>query len=307
MKDVTPTAADKPRVRVQSGREGGPRAEFAPPANTAPTNLPVPTGAEPTNFLAVIARAAADPRTDTAKMQALVDMQKQIEDRESEKAYTRDFIALQDVLPVINRDGRIEIRDKDQQGGRTGILRQSTPYSTYPNIMKVCKPLLRAHGFGFNSRIAPGAEGKILVRSKLRHVEHFWEESEFPLPAETSGSKNNVQGWGSSQQYGMRYNAIALLNIISEAPQDQDKNGYAGNFQNAKGGGFAEAPANLPKVSTAQRDDLIRRITDAKISEANFTTKYGIQQIGFLPAELYDAAVKAIDHHVEQKRAANNG
>lgn len=309
MKDVTPTPATKERFRVQAGRGGGPISPISKAVmrQSVDGNFAVADEPAPANFLAVIARAAADPRTDIAKMQALLDMQKQIEEREAEKAYTRDFIALQDVLPVINRDGKIEIRAKDQSGGRTGALQQSTPYSTYPNIMKVCKPLLRAHGFGFNSRVAPAPDGKILVRSKLRHVEHFWEESEFPLPAETSGSKNNVQGWGSSQQYGMRYNAIALLNIISEAPQDQDKNGHAGDFQNAKGGGFAEAPADLPKVSTAQRDDLVRRITAANIKETNFCTKYGVAQVGFLPAELYDAAVTAINNHVDLKRGATGG
>ena len=48
-------AEPKERVRVQAGREGGPRAEFTEPAKLAPTNLPVPVGPEPTNFLAVIA------------------------------------------------------------------------------------------------------------------------------------------------------------------------------------------------------------------------------------------------------------
>src|SRR5882672_4680927 len=96
MKDVTP---NKSRVRVQAGREGGPRAEFAPPAQLAPTNLPVPAGPEPTNFLGVIVRAAADPRTDPTKMQALLNMQTQIEDREAQKAFTAAFIALQEELP----------------------------------------------------------------------------------------------------------------------------------------------------------------------------------------------------------------
>lgn len=309
MKDVTPTA-DKPRVRVQSGREGGPRAEFAPPANTAPTNLTVPTGAEPTSFLAVIARAAADPRTDVAKMQALLDMQKEIEDREATKAFTRDFIKLQRVLPVINRDGKIEIREKNPATGSRegGRLQQATPYATYPNIMRVCKPLLDAHGFTLASWIEPEPGGaRIMVISQLDHIEHHHRTSRFPLPAETSGSKNNVQGWGSSQQYGMRYNSIALLNIVSESPQDRDHDGRAGNFQNAKGGGFAEAPEDAPKVSATQRDDLVRRITDAHISEANFCTKYGVRQVGFLPAELYDAAVKAIDDHVAQKQGAARG
>lgn len=303
-------AEPKERIRVQAGREGGPRAEFTEPAKLAPTNLPVPVGPEPTNFLAVIARAASDPRCDTAKMQALLDMQKQIEDRESTKAFTRDFIALQKVLPVINRDGKIEIREKNAATGSRegGRIQQATPYATYPNIMRICKPLLDAHGFTLASWIEPEPGGaRIMVVSQLDHIEHHHRTSRFPLPAETSGSKNNVQGWGSSQQYGMRYNAIALLNIVSEAPQDRDHDGHEGNFKSAKGGGFAEVPAEQPKITTAQRDKIADLMIAAKIKESQFCTKYGISQIGFLPADLFDAAVKAIADHVEAAKAANRG
>lgn len=302
MKDVTP----KGRVRVQAGREGGPRAAEAEPARPAPTNLPVPAGPEPTNFLAVIARAAADPRTDTAKMQALLDMQKQIEDRESTKAFTRDFIALQRVLPVINRDGKIEIREKDPKTGsrETGRIQQATPYATYPAIMKICKPLLDAHGFTLASWIEPEPGGaRIMVVSQLDHVEHHSRTSRFPLPAETSGSKNNVQGWGSSQQYGMRYNAIALLNIVSEAKQDRDHDGHDGNFKPAKGGGYAEVPEEIVLVSRDQRMKLTEALESARISEANFGTHYGIDQVSRLPAALFEAAMKAIADHVEKKKA----
>jgi ERF superfamily len=305
MKDVTP----KNRVRVQAGREGGPRAAFAEPARLAPTNLPVPAGPEPTNFLAVIARAAADPRCDVAKMQSLLDMQRQIEDRDSVKAFTRDFIALQKVLPVINRDGKIEIRKKDSSGERTGAVQQATPYATYPAIMRVCKPLLDAHGFTLASWIEPELGGaRIMVVSQLDHVEHHHRASRFPLPAETSGSKNNVQGWGSSQQYGMRYNAIALLNIVSEAPQDRDHDGHAGNFKPAKGGGFAEVPEDKPKISDDQAMKMRDLIEWCGVQQGKFFEHYGITKVGDLPANLFDAAVKACeDFHANKQAKARHG
>jgi hypothetical protein len=260
----------------------------------------------PANFLAVIMTAATDPRCDVTKMQALLAMQREIEERDAKKAFTRDFISLQRVLPTISRDGRIEIREKNPTTGSRegGRLQQATPYATYPAIMDVCKPLMDDHGFGLASWIEPEPGGaRIIVISQLDHVEHHSRQSRFPLPAETSGSKNNVQGWGSSQQYGMRYNAIALLNIVSRAPQDADKDGHGGEFKNAKGGGFAETAEERPPVSHSQRDDLIKRITAAKITEAQFVAHYGVNQIGLLPADLYDAAVKAIDEHKAKKTA----
>jgi Spy/CpxP family protein refolding chaperone len=103
--------------------------------------------------------------------------------------------------------------------------------------------------------------------------------------------------------YGKRYCTIALLNIISEAPEDADVDGHDGKFVNAKGGGLAEVPAEQPKITAAQRDKIVELITAAKIKEQNFCTKYGIGQIGMLPADLFDAAVKAIADHVEAARA----
>lgn len=261
---------------------------------------------EDRSFLAVIAAAAADPKCDVTKMQALLDMQRQMEDREAVKAFTRDFIALQRVLPVINRDGKIEIREKDPRTGSRehGRVQQATPYSTYPNIMKVCKPLMEDHGFALASWIEPEPGGqRIVVVSQLDHVEHHHRQSRFPLPAETSGSKNNVQGWGSSQQYGMRYNAIALLNIVSEAPQDRDHDGHAGNFKNAKGGGVAEVPEDTPKVSPAQAHEIDALLEWAGITAQNFCTHYGIAAVTDLPAGLFAAAQKEIKDHKAKRDA----
>lgn len=261
---------------------------------------------EDRSFLAVIAAAAADPKCDVTKMQALLDMQKQMDDRESVKAFTRDFIALQRVLPVINRDGKIEIREKDPRTGSRehGRIQQATPYATYPNIMKVCKPLMEDHGFALASWVEPEPGGqRIVVVSQLDHVEHHHRQSRFPLPAETSGSKNNVQGWGSAQQYGMRYNAIALLNIVSEAPQDRDNDGHQGNFKPAKGGGVAEVPEEVVTISAAQAHEIEALLEWAGISEKNFCTHYGIAEIKALPAELFAAAEKEIKDHKAKRDA----
>lgn len=296
-------APAKERVRVQAGRQGAPKMEAR--AIAVATDMPLAAADQaPTNFLAVIARAAGDPRCDTAKMQSLLDMQRQIEDREAKKSFTRDFIALQKLLPTINRDGKIEVRKKDSSGERTGPLQQSTPYATYPAIMQIVKPLLDDHGFAIAHAIEPAPDGKIYVVSTLGHVDGHEKVSRFPLPAETSGSKNNVQGWGSSQQYGMRYNAIALLNIVSQAPQDRDHDGHQGNFKAAKGGGFVDVESTR-LVSPAEADKLIELIEWCGVPRAKFLEHYGITKVQQLPADLFPAAQKACeDFHANQVRKA---
>jgi len=43
------------------------------------------------------------------------------------------------------------------------------------------------------------------------------------LPIDSSGAKNNVQGWGSSVSYGKRYTCFALLNISARGEDDDGK------------------------------------------------------------------------------------
>ena len=67
---------------------------------------------EPKNMLAVIAAAASNPACDVGKMQALLDMQEKLEQKQAKREFTEDFIALQSELPSISRDGKIEVLKK---------------------------------------------------------------------------------------------------------------------------------------------------------------------------------------------------
>lgn len=275
--------------------------EHKVPAKRVRVQAPAVYRPDGDNLLAVIAAAAIDPRCDVAKMQALLDMQERIERRDAEKAFNAAFLALQAELPAIRRDGKIEIREKNASGSREGgRVQQSTPYATFNNIHKVLKPLLTKHGFGLSFATEPVGE-RLLVKGILMHEAGHFRETSFPLPAETSGSKNNVQGWGSSMSYGKRYCTIALVNIVSEADEDADTDGYRGKFVQAAGGGMAEVPEKAELVTKAQRDELVDLITKAKIRESQFCTHYGVDQIGKLPADLFEAAKKAIAEHVAKQ------
>lgn len=301
MKNVSPAArvatADKPHVRVQAGREGGPRAEFAPPANLAPTNLPVPAGAEPTNMLAVIARAAADPRTDTAKMQALLDMQKAIVAEEARIAYIGAKLLLTKKLPTINKDGKIEFKDK---GAGKAVLK----FASFENINDIIKPLLDEFGFDLWYSSEPGVAGMINVIGHLDHQNGHTRQTVFPMPHDASGGKSGAQGWASAFSFGKRITTIGLLNIQTRAVEDRDRDGSDRNVKPARGGGMAEVEDPAPPITPAQRDKLVDLITNANIKEAQFCTKYGIGQIIQLPSNLFDAAVKAVEEHAAQKAAA---
>jgi hypothetical protein len=296
-------SAAKERVRVPAGRDASAAVALPPGKAVVETHngRPLALSPEPTSMLAVIARAAADPNVNVDKMQALLSMQQQIEDRDARKAFTIAFGKLQKDLPSIRRDGKIEIREKDAQGGRSGRVQQSTPYATFNAIMKAIKKPLDKNGFTLSFATSPAADGRIIVRGILAHEEGHERTTEFPLPAETSGSKNNVQGWGSAMSYGKRYCTIALVNIVSEATEDADTDGYEGDFKPAKGGAMVESEVISP-ITATQRDIIVDLITKAGIPEKNFCVKYGIDQIRQLPSDMFDHAKKAIADHVAGKK-----
>lgn len=283
MKDVSPSA----RVATADKRRRRP---------TTPPNLPVPTAPEPTNLLAVIARAAADPRTDTAKMQALLAMQKEIMAEEARLAFIRAKLLLNDKLPVINKDGKIEFKDK---GSGAAVLK----FSSFENINDIIKPLLKEFGFDLWFSSEPGIAGMINVVGHMEHELGFVRMTVFPMPHDASGGKSGAQGWASAFSFGKRVTTIGLLNIQTRALEDRDHDGSDRKLKRAKGGGLAEAADDVPPITPAQRDRIVTLITDAKINEANFCSRYGINQIIQLPSNLFDAAVKAIKEYKAQKAA----
>jgi len=291
------TSTARPRKKKQSGTA----VAIDDPAKRQ--QVAQSAGGDGGNFLAIIMRAATNPKCNVEKMQALLAMQREIEERESKKAFTRDFIAMQRDLPTINRDGKIEVRAKDARSGeRTGPLQQSTPYATYPQLMEVCKPIMDAHGFTLASWIEPEAGGaRIVVVSQLDHIDHHSRTSRFPLPAETSGSKNNVQGWGSSQQYGMRYNAIALLNIVSKALKDADTDGHRGSFVKAKGDGLAET-TEVETLTDEEVATLNQRMIACKVPLAKVLDHYGIKALAEIPRSVFQTALKQCDDYGENQK-----
>lgn len=297
-----PKAAPKPKPSPATSKIVAAKKPGTAVARPAPQGNVVALAQTPANMLAVIAKAAADPNVIPEKMRALLEMQKEIVAEEARIEFTRAFIALQDELPYINPDGRIEILAKDRgTGERTGRVQQSTPYATFQNIHRSVMPLLKKYGFTLSFATEPSPDGtRIIVKTILDHVRGHQRTTAFPLPAEVSGSKNNVQGWGSSFSYGKRYGTIALLNIVSDAKPDRDLDG-------AHPADAREVLIEKPKIDADQIETLTDQIKGAGVGEKRFLTKYGIEKIADLPAATYDDAILACQNFAKNKTGAANG
>lgn len=249
--------------------------------------------AAPKSFLQVIMEAAANPACDATKMKALLEMQERIEDRNARKAFTVAFNNLQFELPIIDKDGMI---DHGEGVTARGNRKLKTKYSTYPHLMEICGPLLKKHGFTFSNTVEPSEDGtKLVIVGYLDHVDGHSRTTRFPLTLDTSGGKNNQQGAGSSQQYGMRYNLIAMLNIVSRAKQDTDNDGFQ-----------QKDSAGDPILITEEQAVKLREaVEDCGVDSASFKKKFkiGTHELSKLPASEFENALKACANYKTAKSA----
>ncbi|MBY6207471.1 MULTISPECIES: ERF family protein [Halomonas] len=161
---------------------------------------------ESTAIIQVIERAALNPDVDIDKMERLLQMQERVLDRQAMMAYSAAMAAMQTELPSIAERGQ----------GNNGA------YATLEDIVDTVRPIMKQHGFAVSFRIQTQERG-IQVTGVLMHKDGHREETSMLLPADTSGSKNAVQAFGSSTSYGKRYVLCALLNITTRG---QDDNGH---------------------------------------------------------------------------------
>ena len=242
--------------------------------SNAVTRVEQPNESPATAIIAVIERAAANPDVDIDKMERLLAMQERILARNAEAAFNADLAQMQNELPVIDEAGAIRGRD-----GRV----QST-FAKFEDINEAVKPILRQYGFAVSFRTA-FEDGAVLVTGVLTHRQGHRETSSVRLPADASGNKNTVQGWGSSISYGKRYTMNALLNITSRG-EDNDGQGSEPGAQQDESRPQTPRSTARPggSLATDKQVKLIRaKLASAEISAEEACAQFGIESLTALP------------------------
>lgn len=287
---------------VTGAMRDGTTATEANPGKIVAVSSPRPVRAQepiaaPQNLLAALARAASDPRCDPAKIRELFAIQKEIQDEEARVAFTKAYVALQDDLPTIDAKGLIEIAARDKGDRRTSA--QSTPFATYQEIHRATKPGLRNHGFALWFAPEIGTDDRIVIRGHLDHIGGHGKEGSLRAPLETSGSKNNLQGAGSTLSYLKRYLAISLLNIISEAAEDKDDDG--------------NLSTNIQVLSEEQLGKIIETAASVMCGEPHLVKHLNanrpkghpeMKKIADLPGFRFEEAIAALRSYDSNRKAA---
>ena len=171
------------------------------------------------NMLAQIIEASRNPEVNAEKMEAMANLAIRLQDRELQQEFNRDLNAAILEMPVITKTGQIKIPGKNGAPDRV----QGT-FARFEDLNRVVKPILARHNLTITFKLRSD-DLKPECAPVLRHTNGHVDQGEFlAAPVDSSGSKNNTQGVGSTTSYLKRYTMCAALNVITEG-EDNDGSG----------------------------------------------------------------------------------
>lgn len=286
-KQAAPPVAKPPKARAAKSAKPVKAAEKkAAKTGTAvavhkpklPRAAPAPKNA--TQMLSFIGSAAMDPRVDPGKMRELLAIRKDLKTEEAADAFNAAYMLLHVELAAIKitKGGVIEIYAKNDPDHLKPPI-QRTKFSRYEDLQRIIRPSLHKHGFALMHKNGTSADGKPMVTTVLRHKGGHSESSEFVGEIDASGSKNNVQGRGSTISYGKRYNSVSLLDLVAEDDNDA-----------TQGRGVPAEP-----ISQEQLIELQDKCVKHGVDQSKFKTFLKVQSLMELPLAKFDFAMKEID------------
>jgi hypothetical protein len=153
-----------------------------------------------------IIRAAQDDSIDIAKLQALLDMQRQVAQDRSKRTFNTAMASAQaEMLPVVRDALNVHTKSK---------------YARLETIDAQMRPIYTAHGFSvrYGSQPCP-REGWMRITITISHSGGHWEENYLDAPPDDTGTKGTVNktaimSVGSSVTYLRRYLLCMAFNIV---------------------------------------------------------------------------------------------
>lgn len=226
----------------------------------------LPDASQSHDFLSVIERIAFSPELPVERLEKMLAMQERIVAAQSKAEHAAAKAAAMAEMPDVPKSGR----------GHNGIK-----YSTLHDITSTTRPVLAEQGLslGFSVEIV---EDRLHVTAKLTHRNGHEETTTLPLPFDTSGSKNSVQAIGSSQTYGQRYTAQALLGLSMDDMADDD----------GKAAGAGE------KITADQFRTLRDKMDEAEADESKFLKFFKVTELQDLPLVAFGKADAMLDQKV---------
>ena len=157
-------------------------------------------------MVSMIERVAMDPNSDLAKLERMLELKERHDAQNAKAAFDSAFAKASANFPDIPLNGENK--------------HQKTKYALLKDIIKYTRPVLAAHGLAL-SFSTETTDKDVTVTAELSHENGHTKRNSLPLPRDAGAGRNAVQAIGSSQTYGQRYTAQAILGLsLGEGEED---------------------------------------------------------------------------------------
>ena len=204
------------------------------------------------------------------QLQSLLNVQKDYERNEAEKAFHMAVAEFKKNPPEV-------IKDKDN-------LQFKSKYASKGNLVNTVNSALSPHGLNASWEFDQREDGKIGVTCTLSHAQGHSKKVTLWAPPDKSGSKNPIQEIKSTITYLEIATYEAVTGVAASDAGDDDGNGAKGK----------------DTITEKQVANLEALITETASDRAAFLRFMDVTRLDEIGAKHYTRAVKAL----EKKRAA---
>lgn len=197
---MTIELAEPTSLELLDVQEQGPRAANA---------LQVKQQASP----ALLLQMAVEQGADLDRLERLMALQVQWEQREAEKAFNDAMADFKAHPPVILKDKHVHF---EGQKGPTDY-----DHATHFGVTKAISEALGKHGLSHSWK-SEQRDGRIVVTCTIKHRLGHSDSTSMEAPYDASGGKNSIQAIGSAKTYLERYTLLGITGLSTQDLPDDD-------------------------------------------------------------------------------------
>ena len=165
-----------------------------------------------------LVRYALDNGADIERLEKLMNMQIQWEEREAKKAYVAAMAEFKKNPPEIVKTKLVEFSGT------------SYKHATLGDVSKAVIEALARHGFSHRWDVTQPGDGRIVVKCIITHDGGHSEANTMESLADVSGKKNSIQSIASAVTYLQRYTLLAAVGLATVDESDDDGAGAVRDY-----------------------------------------------------------------------------
>ncbi|TCG09311.1 hypothetical protein BZM27_05785 [Paraburkholderia steynii] len=167
-----------------------------------------------------LVRYALESGADLDRLERLMQMQMQWEDREARKAFDASMAEFKLNPPTILKDKHVEFKTN------SGVT--AYDHATIGNVVEKVVASLATYGFSHRWIPRRTEGGMMSITCVIKHKLGHSEETTLEAGLDQSGGKNSIQAMSSTVTYLERYSLLAAVGLATKDQADDDGHGSDG-------------------------------------------------------------------------------